>query len=324
MTLIKDLTQWIAYYPMRQLIGFLPRNVLYFMSQTGGWISYHLRKNRRILVLKQLENLLGNQILTTSLPTIARKGFKLAFLNVLLTFRYPKLNGNNIQDWITLAGEDHLKHALEAGKGAIIVLVHFGANQMVMPALGYHNYKINQLGSRPEDWNRLSGIKPSFLQKKLFKARLKLEKTLPANFIYIDKSLKPVYRCLARNEIMIMAVDGRAGTKFISVPIFNMFMNLSAGPFRIAASTGTPIIPAFPVLQKKGRHLLFIEAPINPPSIDDRDVWIQELVSAYAKILEKRLVKYPDHYCMLMAEAERRAPIDTVPLFTSSQQDMVQ
>jgi lauroyl/myristoyl acyltransferase len=167
----------------------------------------------------------------------------------------------------------------------------------------------------------LSGIKPVHIEKRIFELRLHLETSLPARFVYIDRSMRPVFNALKQNQIMIMAADGRAGSRFFSVPCGSRIMNVSSGPFRIAASTGASLIPVFPVRDFDGVHDLHIEAPILPEALDGTLSWAEQAAQIYGKKLADWIDLRPDHYAMLMAEARVRSKIDKVPLFEDFRHD---
>jgi lauroyl/myristoyl acyltransferase len=319
MSWIGNLTKWFFFFPFRKCVTFLPRSQLKKISSITGFISFLVRRARKKIAVHELELLFGQALPINDLSRIVLRGFQLSQFILFESFCFPRITKINVGTWAQLTGEEHLENALKKGKGAIVVLVHFGANQMVMPALGYRGYRINQLGSRPEDWAKLTQATPSALQIRIFNILFQLEQSLPAHFIYIESTMKPVYSCLKSNEIVIMAVDGRAGTKFLKSSILNRTINLSAGPFRIAHAMGSPLIPVFPVSQKNGPHMVQIEPELCIPFELEKDTWIDYAVGEFCMRLKHQLLMHPDHYCMLMAEAKLRSHLDPEPLFIGDQ-----
>jgi len=318
MKILKDLTRWIFYFPFGFIISRLPRNWIRVIANIAGSFIYHICRTRRIIAQQEINKLFGQVNDQVRLKNAVKNGFKVSIFTLLETFCFPRLTPNNIHRWIQLEGKEKLDKAIDDGKAVIIILIHFGANQMIMPALGFRGYKINQLGSRPDDWNRLSGIQPTAIQEKIFEKRLYLERFLPANFIYIDKTMRPIYQCLQSNEIMLMAVDGRAGTRFLKATILKRKINLSAGPFRIARKTKAALIPVFPVCTPKGTHILSIHDEIKIDYGLTEEEWLTKAAVTYGKCMEEMVKNYPDHYSTLMTEAKIRADLDPVPLFEDS------
>lgn len=313
--LIRDIIRGGQWYPLRWLVNALSRRQVVALGNIIGSLQYALPRKKSAIARNELLKCLPDLADTDDIDTIIRRSYCEACSVYLETFCFPRITPDTVDQWMRLHGQDHLNQALRKGNGAMLVLVHYGANQMVMAALGHRNYTINQIGSRPDDWHRLSGIEPTPMERRIFDLRLKLEQSLPANFIYIDRSMRPVYNCLRDNEIMMLACDGRAGARFLQTTVCHRTMNVSAGPFRIAAATGAPLIPVFPVRNDDGIHDLYIEPPIRfEASIRDK-MWPEKAAEVYGQRLTEWITVRPDHYLMLMTEAALRSRIDSVPLF---------
>ncbi|MBN1878504.1 lysophospholipid acyltransferase family protein [bacterium] len=315
MSKIKDLLLLIQWYPVRWLIRCLPHNAIIRTGQLLGLMMFLLKRDKRIAATREYLKTCPEHADRRNIDHIIRTGFMEACTVAMESFCFPAIHRSNINRWMRIHGDSHLNQALARGNGIVIILAHFGANQMVMAALGHRDYRINQIGSRPDDWHRLAGIKPSLTEHIIFRKRLAIERTLPAEFIYIDKSMRPVYQCLERNEIMMLAADGRAGTRFLQTRMCDRTMNVSAGPFRIAAATGASLIPVFPVRDQDGVHDLYIEQPICPGNATDAGDWAHKAAIEYGLRLTDWVRFRPDHYILLMAEAKKRSSIDPVPLF---------
>ena len=50
-----------------------------------------------------------------------------------------------MEDYFPLEGQEYLDAAQNSGRGVMILLSHLGANQMIMPALGFRGYRVNQI-----------------------------------------------------------------------------------------------------------------------------------------------------------------------------------
>lgn len=306
---------WMYWYPIRHLVHIMPRRTVVDIGRIIGTLDYWLRPRKKRIVCHEIQKTDTTDRSAAKIEQAARSSFQQSCAVMLETFCFPRIHTDNIDKWMRVREFDVIDQALASGKGVVIVLAHFGANQMVMAALGYRGYSINQIGSRPDDWHRLSGQEPTSLEKRIFQHRMRLEESLPAHFLYIDKSMRPVFTALRNNQVMILAADGRAGARFFTVPVGNRQINLSAGPFRIAAMTGAALIPAFPVRNKDGIHDLLIEPPIQPEDTTSTESWAEKAALLYAERLNMRIQQKPDHYAMLMAEAFIRSSHDPVPLF---------
>lgn len=321
MAVLTDLIHWFQWVPLRHLAGRLSHRRVVAMGNVLGDIHYHTRRRKRCIARDELLKTLPELTGTGTVNRVVKHSFRQASAIFFETFCFPRIQPGNVDAWMRLHGRNHIHDALKQGRGAILILVHFGANQMIMAALGHRGYRIHQIGSRPDDWHRLSGTKTSAFDRRMFQIRLDMEQSLPANFIYIDRSMRPVYNCLENNDIMLLAADGRAGTRFLQTSLCGRTMNLSAGPFRIAHATGAALLPAFPVRDADGVHDLYIEAPIRPPPGNASTSWPERAARLYGERLTEWVRSFPDHYVMLMAEAAIRSQIDPVPLFEDTRHE---
>ena len=98
-----------------------------------------------------------------------------ANFNELEVLRYPTLNPSNIHDVCDVLGLEHLDLALNKGRGAILMIGHFGANQMIMPALGHRGYPIHQLSAPPTVWADILPERANPLWRQKLELRWQLE-----------------------------------------------------------------------------------------------------------------------------------------------------
>jgi len=282
-----------------------------------GQARWLVSRQRGQITAGEIHWLLGWPVRDPRTRAAVREALALAGTNLIESFFFGWHTPQRSADVFDFAGTEHLDQALRGGRGAILLLCHYGANQLCMAALGHRGYPINQIGSAPEDWHRLVRIEPSRIERRVFDARLALERKLPAQFLYIEKSMRPVFDCLARNEILIMAFDGRAGSQWIHIPLFERNMNISTGPFTLARRAQAPILPLFMQRQSGARHRLTIHPPLPMGEGQQRDAAIREPAQAFARLMERYILERPGHYAGLLAEARIRADKDAVPLFTT-------
>ncbi len=247
---------------------------------------------------------------------IIKRTFNIIVKNQLEVLLFRSLTKEKANSMITVEGLEKIDYARSMEKGIILLIAHFGANKLVMPALGYRDFEINQVGGKPTEWIRIMGDELSSLSKRVFELELENEQCLPANFIYVFESMKPVFRCLKNNEVVCMAIDGGGGTKKEKIRFLGRDAMISAGPFRIAQKTGATILPAFVVRQQDDSHRLVIEDPIwAEENLTEEEVNITNL-QRFVNTLEEYVERYPCHYAFRLARARMTYRKDPIPLFT--------
>ncbi len=241
--LAKDLAGLTLYYPGQAVINRLPRGALHRLATIGGEVAARLGQDE---MRDELRRIHVGRPLPRAEAAILRDTYRLTVYNELEVLRYPFLSPETIDKTCSIEGRDILDDALKAGKGAIILIGHFGANQMIMPALGHVGYRMSQLSAPPPVWAEiLRETRTTPLWEKTLERRWELEKRLPVQHINVFRFLRPAFDCLARNEVLGLAFDGGGGQKWVQVDFLGRRANLSVQPAQIWRKTGAALIPAY-------------------------------------------------------------------------------
>ncbi len=316
--LTKDLGGLFLYYPGATLLNRVPRDVLASTARLGAWLIRRIQPEQVDEMRQELELLFADRPLPVNAGTILQEAFRLTMFNELEVLRYPFLNPDTIDSVCEIEGRHHLDRALEAGRGAIVLIGHFGANQMIMPALGHKGYPMNQLSAPPTVWaDILRETRTTPLWEKVLARRWELEQKLPVKHINVFKFLRPAYQCLLRNEVLGLAFDGGGGSRWAQVKILSRTANISVQPAQLWHKTGAALLPTVVVRQTGTvRHRIVIEAPLTWQEHPDRMEAFQVNMQAFADIFSTWVARYPDHYLPFMLMRRRVRGTDVVPFFT--------
>lgn len=151
--LVKDLGGLLLYYPGREVAQRVPRAWLRAAARAGGAIVGRLGVEDMRAELRAIHR---DRPMPRDEEAILRDAVELAMFNELEVLRYPSLDARSIDETCRVEGREHLDAALAQGKGAIVLIGHLGANQVVMPALGHRGYRMSQLSAPPPAWRRSS------------------------------------------------------------------------------------------------------------------------------------------------------------------------
>ena len=191
--LLKDLGGLALWYPGQALVARLPRSVLPPLAALGGGLKHAFKRDLEGW-RAELRALFGDRPLPAPEDEILADAIRGAFWNDVEVLRYPNLNPQTIQGTCVVEGREHLDEALKAGKGAIVLIGHFGANQMIMPALGHLGYPMSQLSAPPTVWaDLLRETRTTPLWERVLERRWELEQRLPVQHINVFKFLRPAF-----------------------------------------------------------------------------------------------------------------------------------
>jgi lauroyl/myristoyl acyltransferase len=323
--ILKDVFRWIFWYPFRWLLTILPLAWAYTLGDFMAEIIYRFNTRRKEKIRTELSWMdLGRPLAESEIQSIIHMGVQMFFWNQMDILLYPKLMREPIERYTVLEGEENLKTALANGKGVILVHIHSGNPQMLMPALGYRNYPINQVGLTPQDLEEeqdsaghipesLQGMKteniglppgsppPTPMLKQVLELMHQLELSLPAKFVYLGKSLLPAFRCLKKNELLAIAIDGAGGRNRILVTLCGRKASFSKGPVAMALREGAVILPLYiSRLSPSYRHQIVIDTPLELSISGDTEQDIIDNTQALADRFTKYVSKHPGQYARLL------------------------
>jgi len=322
---LKDISRWIFWYPLRWFLAALPIGMAYKIADIMAEIVYHLNRRRREKTRSELLRMnLGRTLSETEIEAIIKEGVRMFFLNQIDVLLYPKLMKEPIDKYTELIGKEHLQQALAQGKGVVLAHIHSGNPQMLMPALGHRGYTLNQVGLSPEDLQeemdsenhipeslkvakkpaRLNdnGMPPPTpMLKKVLELMHSLELALPAHYVYLGKSLLPAFRCLKRNELLAIAIDGAGGKNRIFLELAGRKASFSKGPAAIALREGAVILPLYTKrVAPSYRHQVIIGEPLALEKTGDPDNDVVVNTNILAARFSQFISQEPGQYARLL------------------------
>jgi KDO2-lipid IV(A) lauroyltransferase len=297
MAIIKDIVLWLYWIPFRKVAQVAPYGLLMALARFVGSVVFLILGKRRKARAAMLDELGVNGGMDA-----VRRSFQVDYQSWFETLIYPKLNPGNIGEIVEIEGKEILDTALEAGKGAILLFAHFGANQMVMAAIGHRGYAMCQLSTPPSVWvgvRKNANFSP--MKRRSFEIQWELELSLPVTHINIFGSLKKAFVCLKDNGVLGLAMDGGGGKTRTVVEFFGRKALFSTGAMDIALRTRCAMIPVFMIRLADGRHRMILHKPLELDSGADHTAEAQRGTQLFARLLEDYTRRYPCHYLKFMA-----------------------
>jgi len=316
-TLIKDLGGLSLYYPGQKLVSRAPRRLLRPVSAAGGDLVRYLAAGGREM-REELRLLFRDRPLPRPESAIIRDAYREGMFNEIEVLRYPDLGPQSIDATCVIEGREHLDAALALGKGAIVLIGHFGANQMIMPALGHKGYPMNQLSAPPPVWaDILRETRTTPLWERVLARRWALEQRLPVQHINVFKFLRPAFDCLKANQVLGLAFDGGGGQKWTEVRIVERTAHVSTQPVQLWRKTGAALLPTVVVRPPGERlHRVIIEPALQwQPVPGNRDEETRLNMQAFVDRFSAWVARYPDHYLQFLLHRRRVRATDIRPFF---------
>lgn len=271
--------------------------------------------NRRAVISHELSLLRLKGVGKAELERMVSRSCQLWGMNQIEVLLFPKMNPQLVNKLVPELETAELDKALKLGKGAILLVAHFGSQRMVQPALGYHDYKLLQLGAPANIWKELATEKIGVIRKKVLDLEHQFEQQLPVEFIFGNMAMRRAIAALKSNSVLVVAADGRGGEKWGQVEFFKRQAMFSLMPVLLAQKTGASLLPTFVLRQPNEYHKLTIGQPLKCDKGIDPVVVIREFV----KILEDYVRRYPCHYAEFLRFVEIRSRKGDTPLFVDQE-----
>jgi KDO2-lipid IV(A) lauroyltransferase len=216
-----------------------------------------------------------------------------------MTAEYLALQRNPSQclSWVQrVVGEEFLREALEAGKGAIILTGHMGNWELLAAWLCRRGYPVTAIVRDPDDTDFRETIAD-------FRTRVGL-KTLPKT-----ANMKAAVNLLRKGGFLGILSDQLAGrNEGLPVPFMGHPAYTFAGAASLGILTGCPILPVFSFREAPFRHRIEIAPPLPFPEGTDRKERILDLTLRCNEAIEDAVRRTPGQWLWLHRRWGRNLP----------------
>ncbi|MBF0318527.1 MAG: lysophospholipid acyltransferase family protein [Nitrospirae bacterium] len=318
--------KWLYWRYLRVGFSLLPPRVINMFTQAMAHVEVAIAGNRKHIMLEELRlSSLTKDGDTDAL--ILRRSFQNQLNSWIKQCYLRKMNEKTIGEYIPAEGLSHLDGALGRGNGAILLNPHSGPYMMIMPALGYRGYKVNQLAIQAESPRVARAGFTMLANRARYEA---VEKTMPIRFINAgaetfdnfglrNMAIRDVLTALRQNEIVLYPPTGRGGRQWQTAPFLGRMANFNLVPYKIALKAGIPLIPVFLIdLTATEGSVHVARAVIEPPIEVSTGDTPEGLLMKYLKVLTAYVEKYPEHFAFFQFDMKIKSEWDDHPFFTRS------
>lgn len=152
---------------------------------------------------------------------------------------------------IAIEGLEHLDRALGLRKGVLLVSAHLGNWELGGMALSRLGYRITGVAAPHQNRN----IDGAFLRRRAASG---------LSVAFLDRSLRPCYEALKNGEIVAMNADRLYAGAGEPVRFMDRDLLFPTGIKKLSRVFGSPALPAFFLMQPKGKYRVQIGPPLDP------------------------------------------------------------
>lgn len=263
----------------------LPLKVGYGCATIVADVAYLGWRRGRINARQNMAVVLGKGADPGTVDRVARQSLRNYCKYVVDFIHFPMLKPEDIRRKVIFEGWANLDRALEGGKGAIFVGMHFGNWDLAAAAMTLRGYPLNVI-AESFDPPRLNYI----VQKSRIEKGLKV--------IPMETAATGVIRALRRNEMLALLIDRPAGNDGVAVRFFDGTMRIPSGVATLALRTGARVITGALVRLPNNAYRVLVDEYIKfqPTGALGQDT--QNLTQSIVSSLENMVRQYPDQWYM--------------------------
>ncbi len=265
---------------VRAMVAPWPDRAVSMLGSAIGHIFWAIDAGHRHLAIRQLQAAFPSKS-PAACRAIARKTFAHFGRSLTLLLKFSTLSPEQIRARVSFEGEEHVREALAAGRGVLLITGHFGlwevfglAHPLVLSPMFVLARKLDN----PE------------LQTLLEHTRTRTGNQV----IYRRGALRRVLRALSAGDAVTILIDQHIQpADAVSVQFFGRPAATTSAVGALAMRTGAAVIPIFAIPTPDGTCRIVYEHPIELPGADALDP-VVALTQRCTDVLEMYVRRQPE------------------------------
>jgi KDO2-lipid IV(A) lauroyltransferase len=293
----------VVYWLFRLTIALtrpLPLWLGYWVAGTVAGVCYHFFGRQRRALNENMAWLLQSED-PREVDAVAKRAFRNFGKFVIDFVRFPVLTRDEARKRLVFQQWEDLDEAVGAGRGVIIVTMHFGVFDLGAAALAAYDYQVQ-------------AIAENYGYRQMDELIHGSRERLGLKVIPVQRAATGAFRALKRGELLALLIDVPTPETEITVNFLGAPATVSSAPARIALRTGAWVVPAIvlrgpqadrlvrPILDTRG-------ARYEPTGDEERDV--RELTQRIMASFERHVREHPEQWFIfrpMWTRATERVP----------------
>jgi phosphatidylinositol dimannoside acyltransferase len=266
----------------------IPLSTGYWLAERGGDVFYLFSTRRRRMVGNNIRRAMG----LTENERIPRGRVRYVFRNAAKNYfdltKLSFIDKENLDGKVKIEGIQHLKEAVERGKGVIIATAHLGNFEFSAHVVAALGYDMTILIEAYDD-------SAPFLRKLAALRRGQGIRILPVDLLGVKECLKT----LQRGGTVTIVCDRDLQGNGIKTPFFGKETSFPVGVVDLAQRTGAAVIPIFSLRGPKNTSTIFVEPPLKLVNSQNREQDLKANLTVLVSVLEKYIRSCPEQWVVL-------------------------
>jgi len=279
-------------------INLLPESFVLWCGKQLGNMFFHLDGERRKVALENLHVAFGGEKSERELHAIARGTFQNLGMMAVEFFRIPKMDVETFKKRVKIEGLEEALELLGKGKGALLLLSHFG------------NWEMMGIMSKLIGDSIMVIAKPMKKNQRIDQFITKIRNAAGLEVVSSIKASRIVIKALSQNRVVGILIDQRAKrSEGVWADFFGKKAPTTPGLAVLAMKTGAPVVPVFMVRNGFGKHRLVIQNPLELIRTGDIKKDVEANTQLFNHTLESMIRQHPDQWFWVHRRWERKKKV---------------
>ncbi len=290
--------QWFDFlllYGLLLLARPLPRRFLLAVGRWLGWLTWHVFRYRRTVVLENLQHAFGNEMDARRLRKLALDFYRHLGMTLMEFLVFPRLRRRDFLELVEVEGDRHLQAVVRQGRGALFVTGHLGNWELLAARAAASGFKVTA-AAKTQSNARVDRIQNDIRHRA------------GVGILRTDSGVRGMLKALRGGGILALVADQDAGREGCFVDFLGRPASFFKGPALLAYRTGVPLVTVFIQRLPGGRHRVVFEPPVVADPGWDEATAVRELTAHHAARLEAAVRRAPEQYFWVHRRWKTRPP----------------
>jgi KDO2-lipid IV(A) lauroyltransferase len=278
----QHMLEYIAVRILSWLIRSLPLTAAFFTGRCLGLVIYYFIPIRKKVTLDNLRIAFPEKPIK-ELKRIARRAYINFSLNMIEFMRLPQTTPDYLKKHMTFVNPELLDQMYKEGKGTICMTGHFGNWELLGAAIVARGFP-------------MTGIVKEQSNKRVDRLINQYRTKVGIGHLYLGMAVRGVMKSLKNNMFVALVADQDAHNEGVFVDFMGRPSSTAPGPAIFAIKTGAPIMFGSAVRVNNTDHVIYLEKIDHSDLNGLTEKNIHELTQRHARVLEKSIRKWPDHW----------------------------
>lgn len=289
----KDVLWFLYLYPVRFLGWALPVNLIRLLARPAEALFQYIRRQRRRDAEEQICLAVGLERPSAWVRETARRFVANFAVRAIDDLTLDKLAASGRLACAEIRGEEHLRHAMASGKGAVVVSGHFYANRVAKRYLASIGCPLMSVrNDKPRDV-LMGRLGQKFLQPRYIRF---LHGVIGDEVFITDREMSlKIFRRLRSGGLVNVHIDVPLSRDRIRLSFLGQHRFFPAGVLEIIRLSGCLVIPM--LCLGNSRHLTIrFDAPVDLAQAGSREEFAAANLPRLVSNLESQILAHPDQW----------------------------